>query len=116
MNIIENNKIIAEFMGLNLYRGNWYKSTIATEKKICKQKDLLYHHDWNWLMAVVDKIEGMQAVVKMARHWGTTVKDEVEDMYFCTIKFDNKEIDIAWKDDKIGAVYLAVVEFIKSQN
>ncbi|MGL5713284.1 MAG: hypothetical protein ACRCX2_09715 [Paraclostridium sp.] len=62
--ILENNKLIAEFLGLNLYRGYWYKSTTATERKICKEQALKFHNDWNWLMKVIEKIRVIDSKAK----------------------------------------------------
>ena len=68
-------------------------------------------------MPVVDKIEGLKAVVDIHRHWGALAEDEVEDMYFCIIKTNEEhKIDVAWEDSKIKATYKAVVEFIKWHN
>jgi len=78
---------------------------------------LKYDESWNWLMSVVEKIESLRGVVKMARHWGTMVDDPLEEMYFCTIKIHKgAEIDVAWEDSKREATYQAVVEFAKWYN
>jgi hypothetical protein len=58
MKTTENNKIIAEFMGL-VYRTKkdyegWYKDDSFTNR-ICDFGSLKYHSDWNWLMEVVEK-------------------------------------------------------------
>ena len=104
MKTIENNKLIAEFMGLNLHQGVWRKSTLATERKICKEDALKYHEDWNWLMEVVEKIESLGYRIEIVKH-------------ICRIYLSNKEtIIISENTPKIEAVYNAVVEFIKWYN
>ena len=103
-NITENNKLIAEFMNLNLYRSFWYKSNIATEKKICKENNLKFHKDWNCLMEVVEKIESLGYRIEIVKH-------------ICRIYLSNKEtIIISENTPKIEAVYIACVEFIKWYN
>lgn len=112
MDIQQNNKIIAEFMGAK-FDNNKYSH--ESSEYYFEASELEYHFSWDWLMPVVDKIEGLKAVVKMARHWGTNVEDDVEDMYFCIIQpLNGDEIDVAWKESKIMAVYEAVLEYIKN--
>jgi len=58
MDVKENNKMIAEFLG--------YKNTTPTDKdfdiyenkdgKLLEAMSMQYHSDWNWLMPVVEKI------------------------------------------------------------
>ena len=104
MKTIENNKLIAEFMGLNLHQGVWRKSTLATERKICKEDALKYHEDWNWLMEVVEKIESLGYRIEIVKH-------------ICRIYLSNKEtIIISENTPKIEAVNIACVEFIKWYN
>ena len=68
-NIIENNKLIAEFMGVFdkiLSTGNihswsdapFYYTTEDTKEKVIKNisKYSKYSKDWNWLMQVVEKM------------------------------------------------------------
>jgi len=72
MNTQENNKMIAEFMGLDIIPLEQFvlgvQSTIARIKigrkdYICPMTEgyllehLQYHTSWDWLMTVVDKIE-----------------------------------------------------------
>lgn len=107
--LIENNKLIAEFMGLaycekHQYEG-WYKNS-EFNYKVCDHDELQYHTSWDWLMLVVEQIENEGASVIIGR-------------FFCEIKYQdplyeavNFEIRIA-SGKKKNAVYGAVVEFIK---
>ena len=107
MKTIENNKLIAEFMGLNLHQGVWRKSTLATERKICKEDALKYYSDWNWLMKVVEKIESLNYIFEIKTTW-------------CRIKEigTGSVIVLRWEEDrtKIGAVYNACIDFINFYN
>ena len=56
----ENNKIIAEFMGLNNLKDNkgdaWDYMNTGKSIYTLRTKDLHYKTDWNWLMEVIEKI------------------------------------------------------------
>jgi hypothetical protein len=58
--LIENNKLIAEFMGVQLFFGEPYNKDIEQWEvffdTLYETKDLAYHTDWNWLIKVVVKI------------------------------------------------------------
>lgn len=105
MDIIENNKLIAEFMG-------WYlKHNQITSQKCWFNDNKNYHYkkehtfenfktDWNWLMEVIQKIEGLsheQKVIDWSRQ--------------------NKSIfDFKLTESKIEAVYNACITFIEWYN
>ena len=114
MKTIENNKIIAEFMNLNLYKSFWYKSNIATEKQICKENNLKFHSDWNWLMEVVEKIESLEIFDRMGRFNINTKNFDENYTSFITDK--DEDFIQCEGETKIKAVYNAVVEFIKWYN
>jgi hypothetical protein len=110
MNTIENNKLIAEFMGLTITTDGI--SLFDTDYKPLKN----YHSDWNWIMDVVDKINN--------------TKDEFDNSYTLTIGsgwvwvdphiggriyFSGNEIGHK-KEPMILKVYRGVVEFIKWYN
>ncbi len=73
--IIEGNKLIAEFMGAINETGYFQASTIGKTKvptgrmymterfpdnmHLCSESDLRYHSSWDWLMPVVEKIEAV---------------------------------------------------------
>ena len=122
MKTIENNKLIAEFMGVFdkiLSTGNihswsdapFYYTTEDTREKVIKNisKYSKYSKDWNWLMEVVEKIENLSK--------------EGETYMFSITKFSarvtykgSRIVDLPIDNTKIEAVYNACVEFIKWYN
>tara|TARA_R100000900_G_C3333803_1_gene163896 strand:+ start:917 stop:1204 length:288 start_codon:yes stop_codon:yes gene_type:complete len=54
MNTQENNKLIAEFMGIVYPKLN---NVIVIDNVVIKEDELQYHLSWDWLMPVVEKIE-----------------------------------------------------------
>ena len=67
-NLIENNKLIAGFMGMqNTYIG-WYDNEMMMPQIVYDTQqgnhfdDLLFHESWDWLMPVVEKIEEIEDV------------------------------------------------------
>lgn len=52
-NTIENNKLIAEFMGL-IYNEQRVKQW--EDENGWRYEELLYHSSWDWLIPVIDKI------------------------------------------------------------
>lgn len=116
--ITENNKLIAEFIGLSS-EGNCYVSENImfdpilneyNEGYIGKER-MLFHNSWDWLMPVVEKIESLDFVV--------TTK-----LNSCFIKEFEHEINnkAIWrgkhhsKTSKIEATYKAVIDFINWYN
>lgn len=109
-NIVENNRLIAEFMGLSyctkyMYEG-WYKNH-EHNHRICDYDGLKYHSDWNWLMKVVQAIEEKGYVVAIK---GIScaiyplLKDNHEEYISSYVCGDlSKKIDI---------VYSAIIGFI----
>jgi len=86
--IVENNKLIAEFMGVkHLY------STVRLET-------LKYHSDWNWLMEVLDKIYKMDLYYDKYIDYNSSM-------------FTSGKIELS---TNIHSVHGACVEFIKWYN
>jgi hypothetical protein len=109
-NLTENNKLIAEFMGLAYstkyqYEG-WYKNA-NFNNRICDYDGLKYHSSWDWLMPVVEKIESLSFVIsfEIGRKY-VEIKPvrELRDCFYIEGK------------TKIEAVYNACVEFIEWYN
>ena len=90
-----NNKLIAEFMGLQFSKGEYYRPLFNSGDWI-SEDELHYHTSWDWLMPVVEKIENYLS--------------DNAGKYFVGY-FDDGLIS-----NDIEVRYQAVVEFIKEYN
>ncbi len=93
MNNQENNKMIAEFMGLAPNECGVYQ----TKRGPYHLENLSYHISWDWLMPVVKKIDDL---------FGNT--DEVDDMI--------NVVHNAVLQFNIRTTHQAVIEFINEYN
>ena len=99
---MNDNKLIAEFMGYEVKHGKCYSpkyndGTIAP---------MQFQKSWDWLMSVVDKIESLGYEFSIAESR-------------CEIKRNSDNKQVLNVDDwyiKKEATYNAVVEFIKEYN
>lgn len=107
---MEENKLIAEFMGLiesSIPNEYWTKK--STEGfGMGQMVELKYDTDWNWLMTVVEKIESL--------NYSLEINKQEELDYQCLITKGNNIVIQNFNQIKIDAVYQAVVEFIKQLN
>lgn len=100
MGTLENDKIIAEFLGLKNENGIYRNGYHLEPNLMClldytrEETDLHFDDDWNWLMEVIDTIK-VQTIEDY------TLIDKIDDALIC--------IDIK-------AVYAACLEFIKWYN
>ena len=99
-NIIENNKLIAEFMGYPKHKIDFVGKRLNFENS----KHNTYHKDWNWLMLVVEKIESLGYKIDISK-W--------EKSQYCGIYLNGKKISGNEQILKIEAVYNACIEFVK---
>jgi len=119
-NTIENNKLIAEFMGYNVIKEPpikegiyiWSKAIDSSfPNKTLIESSLKYHTDWNWLMGVVQKIEEKGFVVAIrgiSCAIYPVLQDKPKDYISNYVCGDlSKKIDI---------VYSAIIGFIKWYN
>ena len=107
--IIDNNKLIAEFMGAkpNMYtlnkdrsRNYFYEIQVGDiEEKVIKPKAMQFNTDWNWLMPVVKKIRLI-----------------VYSKGFDKLHFTVREMVAGLCRVDIEAVYESVVDFIECYN
>ena len=110
-NVIENNKLIAEFMGFeSCYRPftEGSESDVFMELPECgsciELEDLKYNSSWDWLMEVVEKIESLGFETSLDKNG-----------FFVRYNGSNTQNGLFIKV-KIEAVYNACVEFIKWYN
>ena len=96
MNTQENNRLVAEFMELEVENGLYYYTTSMDDYKT---DTLYFDSSWDWLMPVVNKIRSFDC------------------------KFDIEQIGVFDWDDEIShyefdldLTYNAVVEFINQYN
>ena len=108
------NILIAEFMG---YKPGWYDHGINGIKRIYindaiskgyykSPEEFDYHRDWNSLMEVVDKIEGLGFPVQIKRH--ECLIQRPPDEYWIRHALPGQL--------KLQSVYKAVVEFIEKED
>lgn len=116
---IENNKLIAEFMGIvkENERASSGRSIEVSKGKFVDYEALgegwlKYDTDWNWLMEVVEKINIMDDYLFSANIWSMDVTIYNNDSGEIIFRSECK-----WQPDElIKAVHEAVVEFIKWYN
>ena len=90
---MQDNKLIAEFMGLQFSKGEYYQQLYNSGDWI-PENELQYHTSWDWLMPVAQKIE-----------------DYLSDNIGKVGYFDDGLIS-----NDIEVRYQSVVEFIKEHN
>ena len=97
---MNNNKLIAEFMGLEIHESKHkYITTyyVTIDGVSTDLQDLQYHTSWDWLMPVVQKIDNMFGD-------DNQVDDAINRVHNAVLSFD------------IDNTYQAVVEFINEHN
>ena len=113
-NIIEKNKIIAEF--LNLTSQVIFEQVFAVcengKTNFYKKDELKFHSDWNWLMEVVEKIESIEYGIYQV----DILQEGCKILERCRLLIDNRVGKLESDTTKIESVYLACVEFIKWYN
>ncbi len=122
--IIEGNKLIAEFMGAEVdNRGLGEAAWLTAPKKKTSNwipiDALQYHSSWDWLMGVVEKIEslGFFTLVATSRMGGYKYYMNIATgVGIVNETMDNPSKFMGQSDSKIDAVYKTVIEFIKWYN
>jgi hypothetical protein len=140
MNTIENNKILAEFMGVLTPENNIaiWDNAPKYINELTRLEDAKYHSDWNWLMEVVEKIETTSYNVPEKYQRGF-MKNTLTANGVIYSDYDNREEFLGWSsyctletqtiwdstmlsedakryNTKIEAVYNACIGFIKWHN
>ena len=125
-NIIENNKIIAEFLDWEFddlsetFETPFLKlvepQAFGDEQFSCKLQDfeLEFHSDWNWLMSVVEKIESLSDEENNGKFFFEIYLDSA--IIFSNGDYVNGLIEVMGQGSRINNVYQTCVEFIKWYN
>ena len=120
--ILENNVLIAEFMGAEKIQYpapiyGIYKFPVSPDKKHTKMDAIYfeYHTSWDWLIPIVEKIESLNEIVSIENNSCIIVNNINTEAHEWFTTMHNKNID-SGKISKIEATYYAVVEFIKWHN
>jgi hypothetical protein len=120
LNTMENNKLIAEFMGFELQKNpnerwfnQWFTNDILNKPYHSRIEILHFDSDWNWLMEAVDKIESIGDEENNGEYFFEIYKFGVT--IFSNGNYVNEIVDTTGKT-KLEATYKAVVEFINYYN
>lgn len=113
MTMVENNKLIAEFLG-------WKEQTDPTEKwlghwftdKGVRQSDLSFDIDWRDLMEVVKKIETLETEDKRT----FTIDMHMDSVLIFEYALTTNEIVFTEGQGRFKNLYNACVEFVKWYN
>lgn len=107
--IIEGNRLIAEFMGVKIGEDKY--SWRPGVQEPLQEYHLAYHTSWGWIMPVVEKIEGLG--------YDSRIMGNNSDGGFLCDFVDLRNDEAACKtsfSSKIEAVWLSCVDFIKWYN
>lgn len=112
--IIEGNKLIAEFMGGKSDKLNKMPQNMRFDNPINGTysftiKELKYHFSWDWLMIVIKKIDSLQTDFTKSLNAKTSLQLLEE-------ASKHKPIRSAFLSLKIENVWIKVVDFIKWYN
>ena len=111
MENLENNKLIAEFLGLEKFKdllATIHNGKINISIDIYEQSK--FDTDWNWLMEVVEKIRVTEKCNDFNINYSCDVKIECEDYDKVFEVYTSNTINT------LQAVYEACIEFIKWYN
>jgi hypothetical protein len=109
--ILEGNKLIAEFMGVKIGvdKYSWRPGCIDP----LEERHLAYHEEWGWLMPVVEKIEEIHHV-KEGHYLNVRISQGYIQIEGCPGERIFVNTSIAGSKKK--AIWYAVVDFIKWYN
>lgn len=118
METTENNKMIAEFMGLTLSDGDWIGEDFIGHEPTGSMltRNLRFHKSWDWLMPVATKIIEMKEnyLFDMSINHGGNCSLRVRPNYDSSSR--GYDILVCEQNKGIETVYKTVVEFIKWYN
>lgn len=116
---IENNKLIAEFVGYKVDENIFGGIPVQGMKTITSDSDTMkFHSNWNWIMPVIEKINAN------VNYYISNGIPETGKKYNCAVYVSkdfktesrNRLIEIDDNTSQIDVTYRVVVEFIKWYN
>lgn len=108
----QKNRMIAEFMGMQLTNIGWFDNEEVLKLSHTMDNtfdELLFHTSWDWLMPVVEKIEGL----------GFTIEKNfqpVDNDWQCLVVKGNDILFQEFNEQSIQAMHYVVSEFIEWYN
>jgi hypothetical protein len=113
---MENNKLIANFMGYSQPHPYYPNTTYWYKEGEAPLTILSFDTDWNWLMAVVEKIEELGFVTELSGNGEHNFLTISQPMKHCDEHIVSmRRTDIPPNNKKI-TTYLGVVQFITWYN
>lgn len=109
--IIEKNRLIAEFMGAKVNGPCVNYPQPHFKIKLWSDTELEYHTSWDWLMPVVEKIESLGYRVSIERWLVQILEESSTDIFGLINAMAEKETDT-----KINLTVKAVIDFIQWYN
>jgi len=106
------NKLIAEFLGYTQPHPDYPTTTYWYKEGRDPLTMLSFDTDWNWLMEVVDEIEGFEDEDRCAR-FNVIIEQSFIEIIDC---HTSEEIATCHFENKKFGTYLACIEFIKWYN
>ena len=128
--IIEGNKLIAEFMGcykdkeeseqytmdkMHIFYAK-HNSNLCSTRMVALPEDMLYHISWDWLMSVVEKIEStdpLGGIVMIQQGMCRITSRMAGDN---SIKANHDNYLLMGAKGKLLSTYQSVIKFIKWYN
>ena len=121
--IIEGNKIIAEFMGATISTHGVFECANFQEKTAegYKSYDLIYlcyHSSWDWIFSVIEKITslGFEIEFNIKPNWDESTFSIYDTKRDNTLVESLNFIDIENCNSLIQYVWICIVEFIQYYN
>lgn len=111
MNTTENNKLLAEFLGIKIIpeTDEVFEHYIIEERTVLQLK---FHNDWSWIMQVVEKIE--TAETKDGRTF--TIDMHIDSVLIFEYGLTTNEIVFTDGKGRLENLYNACIEFVKWWN
>tara|TARA_R110000851_G_scaffold41093_8_gene103395 strand:- start:1042 stop:1392 length:351 start_codon:yes stop_codon:yes gene_type:complete len=96
MKTIENNKLIAKFMGDDFHERSTTSISSMQVKYVPHLSELKYHSSWDWLIPVIKKIDSYANEEMMDKYrfiWNIPIHNDISEVYNQVVEFIEKEYE-----------------------